>query len=144
MQVSIKNILHLGIKELRSLWRDVGMLLMIVWAFSASIYIAGTSVSHDLHNASIAIVDEDRSPLSLRIAQGFLPPYFKTPELITFQDIDRSMDMDKYTFVLVIPEKFEADTLRGLQPTIQVNLDATAVQIAGIGAGYIQNIINDF
>jgi len=143
MRLSVKNIYRLGIKELRSLYRDPVMLFMILWAFSASIYIAGTSISHDLHNASIAIVDEDQSPLSLRIRSVFLPPYFKQPDIIAFQDIDEGMDLDKYSFVLVIPERFEADVLRGRQPILQVNLDATAVMIAGIGSGYIQNIVND-
>lgn len=143
MQISLKNIVQLGIKELRSLYRDPVILFMIFWAFSISIYVAGTSISHDLHNASIAIVDEDHSPLSMRIRTAFLPPYFKTPEIIDFQDIDRGMDLDRYTFAMVIPEDFEADVLRGRQPTIQVNLDATAMIIAGIGTGYIQSIVND-
>src|SRR5262249_45104739 len=38
---------------------------------------------------------------------------------------------------------FESDLLRGLNPAIQVNIDATAMQQAGIGAGYIKNIISD-
>ena len=143
MLPNLRNILRLGIKELRSLQRDPVMLIMIVWAFSLSIYIAGTSISHDLHNTSIAIVDEDYSPLSLRLREAFLPPYFNEPDIIAFQDIDDGMDRDKYTFVLVIPQDFEADILRGYTPAVQVNLDATAVMVAGIGAGYIQNIIND-
>lgn len=143
MRPGVKNICRLGIKELRSLYRDPVMLFMIVWAFSASIYIAGTSISHDLHNASIAIVDEDQSPLSMRIRNAFLPPYFNQPDTIAFQDIDEGMDLDKYTFALVIPEGFEADVLRGRGPSIQVNLDATAVMVAGIGSGYIQRIISD-
>lgn len=143
MRRSVKNIFRLGVKELRSIYRDPVMLIMIVWAFSASIYIAGTSISHELHNASIAIVDEDQSSLSMRIRSAFMPPYFKQPSMIAFQDIDEGMDLDRYTFVLVIPEEFEADVLRGYHPTIQVNLDATAIMIAGIGSGYIQNIIND-
>ena len=76
MRRSVKNIFRLGVKELRSIYRDPVMLIMIVWAFSASIYIAGTSISHELHNASIAIVDEDQSSLSMRIRSAFMPPYF--------------------------------------------------------------------
>ena len=143
MQISLKNIYQLGIKELRSLYRDPVILFMIFWAFSVSIYVAGTSISHDLHNASIAIVDEDHSPLSMRIRTAFLPPYFKSAEIIDFQDIDKGMDLDQYTFALVIPEDFEADVLRGRLPAVQINLDATAMMIAGIGTGYIQNIVND-
>ncbi|MCD8566674.1 MAG: ABC transporter permease [Alphaproteobacteria bacterium] len=143
MRINFENIFRLGVKELRSLYRDPVMLCMIFWAFSISIYVAGTSISHDLHNGSIAIVDEDQSPLSLRIREAFLPPYFKKPDVITFHDIDKNMDLDKYTFVLVIPEDFESDVLRGRNPVLQVNLDATAVMVAGIGAGYVQNIVND-
>ena len=42
-----------------------------------------------------------------------------------------------------IPPQFEHDLRAGRNPAIQVNIDATAMQQAGIGAGYIRNIIND-
>jgi ABC-2 type transport system permease protein len=45
-------------------------------------------------------------------------------------------------FVVVIPPRFEADLSAGRHPGVQVNIDATAMQQAGIGAGYITNIIN--
>ncbi|MGE0252436.1 MAG: ABC transporter permease [Dongiaceae bacterium] len=142
MRFNLSNIFRLGIKELRSLYRDPVMMFMIFWAFSMSIYIAGTSISHDLRNASIAIVDEDRSPLSLSIQGAFLPPYFKKPEIVDFRDIDKNMERGAHTFTLVIPKDFEADVLKGRAPALQLDLDATAVMIAGIGAGYIQNIIH--
>ena len=44
-------------------------------------------------------------------------------------------------FVVVILPQFERDLRAGRQPDVQVNIDATAMQQAGIGAGYIQNII---
>src|SRR5690349_23823153 len=37
------------------------------------------SSSQELHRASIAVVDEDNSELSRRIAAAFLPPYFQRP-----------------------------------------------------------------
>ncbi len=55
------NIFHLGIKELRSLWRDPIMLVLIVYAFTLSIY-TNTAIPETLNKAAIAIVDEDRSP----------------------------------------------------------------------------------
>ena len=36
-----------------------------------------------------------------------------------------------------------SDLRAGRNPAIQVNIDATAMQQAGIGAGYIKNIVND-
>ena len=107
-----------------------------------TLYTAATGMSHDLRNASIAIVDEDRSQLSRRIADAFLPPFFKTPREITFGEIDRGMDFGDYTFVLVIPPRFEADVLAGRQPDLQVNIDPTAMMQAGIGDGYVSAIIS--
>jgi ABC-2 type transport system permease protein len=139
---SLKSIYFLGIKELFSLRRDPVLLALVVWAFSLSIYSAATGMKHDLNNASIAIVDEDRSQLSRRIADAFLPPFFTAPQLITFGEIDAGMDFGDYTFVVVIPPRFEADVLAGRQPDIQVNIDATAMMQAGIGDGYISSIIS--
>jgi ABC-2 type transport system permease protein len=138
----LENIYRLGVKELFSLRRDSVLLALVVWAFSFSIYTAATGMSHDLRNGSIAIVDEDRSQLSGRIWQAFLQPYFKEPKLISFQEIDPAMDSGRYTFVVVIPDGFQADVVAGRKPTIQVNIDATAMMQAGIGDGYISGILS--
>jgi ABC-2 type transport system permease protein len=138
---SLKSIFHLGVKELFSLRRDVVLMALVAWAFTFSIYTAATGMSHDLNNASIAIVDEDRSQLSQRIGDAFLPPYFADPEMISFAEIDPGMDSGRYTFVLVIPPRFEAGVLAGHQPAVQVNIDATAMGQAGIGDGYISSIV---
>lgn len=138
----LANIYRLGIKELRGLWHDKVLLFFIIWAFTVGIYTAATATSVGLHNAPIAFVDEDRSPLSSRIVDAFYKPYFKTPELIALEDVDRGMDAGIYTFVVDIPPNFERDALAGKHPDIQVNIDATRMTQGMIGAGYIQNIIN--
>lgn len=135
------NIFHLGVKELRSLYRDPVLLIFIIFAFSFMVYAAAQGMSQELRNASIAVVDEDRSPLSSRIINAFYGPYFKTPELIELRDIDKYMDAGRYTFVLDIPPNFQRDVMAGKQPGIQVNVDATMMSQAFTGAGYIQNII---
>lgn len=138
---ALGNIFRLGIKELFSLRRDPVLLGLIIWAFTLSVYSAATGMSHDLNNGAIAIVDQDRSQLSTRIRQAFLPPYFNEPAMIDFADIDNALDSGRYTFVLVIPSGFEADVLRGRRPALQVNIDATVMMQAGIGNGYIGNIL---
>jgi len=137
----IENIYRLGVKELFSLRRDVVLLILICWAFSFAIYNAATGFSHDLKNASIAIADLDKSKLSRQIGDAFLQPFFKTPAEISEGDIDAAMDSGEYTFVLVIPPDFEKDLIAGHQPEIQLNIDATAMMQAGIGQGYVSNII---
>jgi ABC-2 type transport system permease protein len=51
------------------------------------------------------------------------------------------MNSGKYTFVVDIPPNFERDVLGGRRPTVQVDVDATAMVQAGIGSGYAQQII---
>lgn len=136
----LANILHLGIKELRSLQHDLALVLLILWAFSMGVYSSATSMPESLHNASIAVVDEDRSQLSERLIQAFQPPYFRPPERIDLSQMDRGMDSGRYTFTLNIPPDFQRDVLAGRSPAIQLNVDATQVSMAFTGAGYIQSI----
>ncbi|MFN4325588.1 MAG: ABC transporter permease [Azonexus sp.] len=139
---SWSNIFRLGLKELRSLAADKVLLALIVWAFSGAIYEAATGVSQELHNAPVAIVDEDASPLSSRLAGALYPPYFKPPELIRLDQVDAAMNSNRYAFVLVIPPHFQRDLNAGRQPEIQLNIDATLISQAFIGANYINQIVS--
>ena len=67
----VKNVLHLGVKELWSLARDPVMLLLIVFAFTASIYSTASALPDSLYKAPITIVDEDQSVLSQRIIDAY-------------------------------------------------------------------------
>ncbi|MGA2999196.1 ABC transporter permease [Bradyrhizobium sp.] len=136
-----ENIFWLGIKELRSFLHDFVLLGLVIYAFSLAIIIQARSNSQELHNASIAFVDEDNSELSRRIAHAFLPPYFQLPQQIVEKDVVSLMNKGKYTFVVDIPPEFEQYVLGGRQPAIQVDVDATAMVQAGLGSGYAQQII---
>ncbi len=137
------NVARLGVKELRSLWHDKALLVIALWAFSFGIYISATAAARELHNAPIAVVDEDRSSLSRQIINAFYGPYFRPPVLIAPAQVDPGLDAGRYTFVLDIPPDFQRDVVAGRQPTIQVNIDATRMTQAFVGATYIQNIVTD-
>ncbi|OAI00803.1 hypothetical protein A1353_19230 [Methylomonas methanica] len=136
------NIFHLGVKEIRSLGRDTIMLVLIGFAFSGQIYVVATGLPQSLNKAPIAIVDEDRSPLSARIASAFYPPHFLAPAIIDQYAADPGMDAGLYTFTIDIPPNFQRDLLAGRQPAIQLNVDATRISQAFIGNNYIQTIVN--
>ncbi len=135
------NIYWLGIKELRSFLHDFVLLGLVIYAFSLAVILQARSNSQELHNASIAIVDEDHSELSHRIAHAFLPPLFQTPQLIAERDVVPLMNKGRYTFVIDIPPNFQRDVLGGRQPAVQINVDATAMVQAGLGSGYSQQIV---
>ena len=145
---NLANIYDLGVKELWSLWRDPMMLVLIVYVFTASVYTRATSMPETLHNAPIAIVDEDNSALSQRVASAFYPPQFTPPAMIDYGDVDPGMDAGLYTFALVIPPNFQRDVLARRSPALQLNVDATRMSQAFTGSGYIQQIaigeVNEF
>ena len=136
------NIYWLGVKELRSFMHDFVLLGLVVYSFSLAVTLQARSNSQELHNASIAIVDEDQSELSRRIAHAFFPPLFQSPKQIAEQDIIPAMNAGKFTFVLDIPPNFEEHVLAGRQPVLQINVDATAMVQAGLGSSYMQQIIS--
>lgn len=135
------NIMRLGTKELYSLWQDTVLLILIATVFTFMVYSAAKAMDRDLHNAPIAIVDEDQSQLSARIFTAFYPPYFQYARPISKDEIDPGLDSGTYTFVLDIPPSFQDDVLAGREPTIQVNIDATQMNQAYIGQNYIRSIV---
>ena len=78
---ALANIFWLGTKELRSFIHDYVLVGLVIWAFSLAVYAQAQSRSQELHNAAIAVIDEDNSQLSHRVIEGFLlPPYFNPPQ----------------------------------------------------------------
>lgn len=135
------TIYRLGVKELWGLWREPMLGALVVFLFTASIYSSATAVPETLNKAPIAIVDEDGSPLSARIASGFYPPHFVAPAMVSLAEVDAGLDAGDFTFALDIPPNFQRDVLAGRTPTVQLNVDATRMSQAFTGSGYVQQIV---
>jgi len=135
------HIFQLGLKEMLSLARDPVLLFLIAYAFTFSVYTPSKSAVMDVVNASIAIVNEDNSKAARTVRESMLPPLFRPAQEINFDDINHDMDTNKYTFVVNLPPRFQADLERNSTPEVQIVTDATAMSQAGRGPGYIQNIL---
>jgi len=138
---SLTNIFWLALKEFRSVLSDKVLVVFVLYAFTWTIYSQATGTSNEVNNASIAFADEDQSALSEELINAFFPPRFQYVVRIRTDEIERAMDEGRFMFVVVIPPQFEQNLRAARHPAIQVNIDATAMQQGGIGAGYIHNII---
>ncbi|MBC8978830.1 ABC transporter permease [Pseudomonas lurida] len=136
------HVLALALKELTSLRHDRVLLLFLAYAFSVAIYMPAAGSVIGVHHASVAIVDEDRSYLSRQLSVSFLPPEFQAPVPLHYDQLDASMDSGQYTFIVDIPPRFQTDYNAGRSPTLQINVDATAMSQAFMGAGYIARIFD--
>ena len=143
MNIFLKHIFVLGLKEIKSFFNDKVFVIFVVWAFTLNIIIAADAGDLDVKNAAIAVVNEDNSPISRNIINSLRQPRFQDPVLIQFNKIDTVLDSGKYVFVLVIPENFESNLLSGKKAELQLNIDATAVSQAYLGSSYIKIIIDN-
>ena len=141
MLLTLKNIWRLGIKELWSLWRDPAMLFLIVYTTTLAVYSAGMAQPETLYHVPIAIVDEDDSALSQRIATAFYAPQFTRPAMISMREVDPGLDAGRFTLVLHIPAHFQRDVLAGRVPQVQLNIDATRMGQAFAANGAVQQIV---
>lgn len=141
LAIHLQNILHLVVKELRSLRADPIMLVLVAYAFSIAVYTVATGVKLEARDLTIGIVDEDRSEFSRSLLGAFGPPLFKVSRTIAANEIDVEMNAGRLVFVLEIPPNFQADLLARRPASLQLNIDATAMTQAGNGTVYIQQII---
>lgn len=140
MKQWLTNIYRLGLKELRSLRADPVLIALIIYVFSFAVYAVATGAKLEVENASVGYVDQDRSALTRRIIGAILPPEFQPPQEISADEVESVMDKGEFVFVLSFPPSFEADVLTGQQPQAQLNVDATAMAMAGNGSVYLQTI----
>ena len=141
MMESLGTIWNLGVKELRSVWHDKVLLIFVLLAFTLIIYTAGSAGSMELHNAPVAVVDEDQTALSGYVINSLQQPWFLKPDLVSFNQVDELLDQGTHTFALIIPEGFERDVRSGKVSSLQLDIDATRMTQAFIGASYIEQII---
>jgi ABC-2 type transport system permease protein len=140
---ALRNIYRLGLKELWSLFRDPVLMGLVVYTFTGAVFAVAHGVQTEVRNAAIAVIDEDRSTLSARLRDAFLPPHFQPADLIEIDEMAPTMDRGTYSFVLHVPAGFEADLLAGRSQTVMLAVDATAMTLAGNGTAYIQRIVQE-
>ncbi|MGF7452974.1 ABC-2 transporter permease [Pasteurella bettyae] len=144
----LKNVIFLSGKEFKSLFSDPILVVLIIYMFSAALYTVANTISTEIKNGSVAIIDNDHSMLSYRLQNSLIPPYFRKVHEIQEKDAHRLMDTGEYTFIIDIPPNYEIDTLAGRDPQIHLSIDATAMTQAAIGSSYITQIFmrekNDF
>ena len=137
----LRIVFRLGLKELWAVLRDPVLLGLVAYTFTIAIVTVARGVRTEVRDAAIAVVDLDGSPLSVRLAQAFLPPWFKPARAIGLEEVERVMERGEATFVLLIPAGFEADLLAERGPELALLVDATAMTLAGNGAVYARAIL---
>ena len=131
-------------KEFSQLFRDVPMLLILVWAFTVGVYTSGHGGATELSKYPIVVYDLSRSPASRELVSRFRAPYFK---LVAYArsdaDVVVMLDRSQANLAVIIPADFERRAGEGTA-RFQVISDGSQSMMATIAGGHIAGIAGSY
>lgn len=127
-------------KEWSQLFRDVPILLFVVWAFTGAVYTGGHGVGAEIRNYPVLVLDLSRGAESRELISRFRAPYFK---IVGYAGSDaelvRQLDGGRASLAIIIPADFARRTQRG-GARFQVILDGSQSMSATIAGAHIAGI----
>jgi len=131
-------------KEFSQLFRDVPILLILVWAFTGAVYTGGHGISTELHNYPLVVLDLSQSPSSRELLSRFRAPYFKlVAQAGSDAELVAMLDRGEASLAIVIPPDFERRAA-GTGARFQVISDGSQSTSAIIAGAHIAGIANAY
>jgi len=132
-------------KEVVQFFRNRGLLLFAVYAFTLDIYLAATGIDLSLKNASFYVQDYDLSYYSRELVSRFPETVFKfRGYLFSDGDVERVLLEDKALGVLRIPKGFERELKKGGKTEIGLAVNGSEVAASYLFSAYATNIVYRF
>jgi len=132
-------------KELLSFLRSIGLVLVVLYSFTADVYIAGSGIQIKPRNVVVGYVDATGGGVSQKILSKLHQPEFRPPVMFLSQKALSDAIFNKEVMVgLVFDDDFEKNYRIGKKAQINLLLDATAASQSLTTLIYLQNIIIDF
>ncbi len=129
-------------KEILVFLRNVGLVFILIYAFTFDIYIAGEGIEVKPRNVSIGYVNYSGELLAQKILAHFHAPEFQKPKRFLNEEELKKAVFNKEIMVGVIFDKgFEKDFIRKKEAKINVIIDATAAAQAEVSVQYLTQTI---
>jgi ABC-2 type transport system permease protein len=139
-----RRLLAMVRKEFSQLFRDVPMLLILIWAFTVGVYTSGHGGATELSKYPIVVYDLSRSPASRELVSRFRAPYFKlVGSARSDAEVVAMLDRSQANLAVVIPPDFERRARQG-NARFQVISDGSQSMMATIAGGHIAGIAGDY
>jgi ABC-2 type transport system permease protein len=128
-------------KEFAQILRDPPLIFILLWAFTAAVYTAGTGRAMESTETATAVYDLSRGPASRELVSHLQRPYFKlVAELTRESDIERWLNGGRAAIVVVIPPDFQRRIDGHDQAAVQVITDGTLAMTATLSVAYLAAI----
>jgi drug efflux transport system permease protein len=137
------RIFHVVRKEFIQAFRDRRMFAVIFIAPILQLFLFGYAVTMDVNNITVAVMDRDRSPASRELVRSVLNSgYFTFAGAVDSDEaLSAALVEARADVILVFPERFAERLDRGEPAPLQVLMDGTDSNSAGVAMGYLQKIL---
>lgn len=141
-----ERVKHMLIKEFIQIFRDPKMKGVIFLMPIIQLLVFGYAVTTDVRNVKTVVCDLDNSASSRKIISEFAGSgYF---EIIEYTDSQQQatylLDKAKAQVIIRLNKGFHGNLIAGQKASIQIILDGTDSNTAGIALGYAARIIGTF
>ena len=133
-------------KEFYQTLRDPRRRVLLIGPPILQLLIFGYAVNLDVQNARLAWLDQDGTPLSRDLRASFQgsPSFSIVSEPADEAEVSDLLDRAEVQAVVRVLPGFGRDLMRGRKPAIQVLVDGTNSNTAGIVASYAQQVVADY
>lgn len=140
--MNIQRILAVTSKEWREIVRDKIYLLLAFAMPMVLMLVFGYGMTQDVENIPMAIMDYDHTALSRDYSHNYSDSrYFDFKGYLNhLSEADQLLAEGKVKMVLVIPEHFQRDLMRGISSTTQTILDGSFTMPVRTIQGYVEAI----
>jgi len=142
---SFARIMAILVKEFIQMRRDRLTFAMIVGIPVMQLFLFGFAINNDPHHLPAAVAISDPGPFSDSIVAALSNSGYYDIRLATNSPAAarRMLGEGEVSFVVEIPENFSRDLIRGAQPTLLIEADATDPSSASNAIGAIGRIAAD-
>lgn len=142
----MRIIKFLLIKEFKQIFRNRAILAVILAMPVVQLIILPLAANYEIKNINLAVVDNDRSDYSRDlINQVVASGYFKLRSYNdSYKQAFTQIEDDNADLILEIPRGFEQDLIRENKQQLFIGVNAINGTKAGLGAGYISDIIRNY
>lgn len=131
------------VKEFRQFFREPMILVLVLWLYTVEIVLCAVSLSFDLDQESMAVLDRDHSSASVRLADTFdRAEAFRVTNVPASQEEAAALlDAGEALIVLVIPQGYAEDLAGRGKPRVQLLVDGTNAMMAQTALGLAELLL---
>lgn len=136
----------LAVKEVNQILRNKQLIFLLIFPPTIQLLIFGFALNPNVQHLKLGIVDYANTYESRELIAAFTENEVFTAERYSLsqQFIGQQVRTGKITAALVIPPEFSRDLSQDRTASVQVLIDGVDANAAGIAAGYITQIINQY